>query len=259
MNKSVIILVCLLTFNGFSQEARKQIIHVYLGTYVNGEVEIDDLLEAPRVNIMNKQGKLVSTTLFDSIGGIPQQQFSNHYDTTGTLISSTYGNGIDKPWSITKYVYNEKGLLTTQESFDLASNKLESKRIYEYDSLNNLIREERIIDGKSYSVDQYLIKYKKEIIKSIEVKKHTTGNLVSHIFETYKDSLKTITVDKLKGWVTTYEYYPDGKEKLSKRVINGKESTQYSYYDYDNKGNLITQAWVEESGYGEITIKTYEF
>jgi hypothetical protein len=257
VKKIIFIVFCFFEIAFYSQSPKKVFVNVYLGTYLDGKIEKTELIEAPRINIFNEKGKLLSSTLFDSIGGTPQQEFTYYYDSTGTLISTKYGDGIKKPHSETKYFYNTNRLLSSTEEYYDNSKKIASKKVFIYDKNDNLIREELIIKNKTFSISEYNIKYHNDTISSIETKKFTNNQLVYHTLDTYQNSLKLTSKDFLRRWFTTYEYYPDGKEKIAKKEINGKTEFQYSFYDYDDKGNLITKAWVEESGFGEITIYSY--
>lgn len=263
--KQFIISICIfLPFSFFSQ-LKKEIELVYLGKYIEGKVETQEVLMAPRVSIFDSKNRCVSSTLYnDSVTGKPQQEFKNYYNSNGKLDYSTYGNGIDPPSSKTNFYYNENGLLKSEISTDIKTGEKYSRTEYFYDLNDSIIKKISYTDDVEYYVETFKYSYKlnppsTKPLTIIEIKKYSNNNLVTHEIESYLNSLKILSKDLKRGWYTEYKYSSNGVLQAEKSYFNDKTSTQFTFYEYDKKGNKILYAWVDESNYGEIRLYTYEY
>ncbi len=176
-----------------------------------------------------------------------------YYDKNNNLIKEDFGD------YYRIYKYNNKNLVIEELMFEKATNKLNDKRVYIYDSNNNL---------SIYEVYQSDILYKKWIFKYDKISKeleHTIYNAdgsyenkymfkynndgkVIEIIEQNLQENEYYTYDK-KGNIASYKnidglkkYEYDDLNNLIKEIVDDSFRTTIYYYQYtfDSHKNIIS-------------------
>ncbi|MFT5779732.1 MAG: hypothetical protein ACI837_002691 [Crocinitomicaceae bacterium] len=105
--KQIVGLIFILSLTiSFGQEAKikKSYTSTDLGTYIAGELKIEETHAAPIVDPWDKEGNFLSSETLDSAGGTIQRAFVYTYNSDGTVDSDThYNDSQDEIWDHVMY------------------------------------------------------------------------------------------------------------------------------------------------------------
>lgn len=80
-----------------------------------------------------------------------------------------------------------------------------------------------------------------------------------HRVEDFENEKLILTKYLIGNSCIKYTYYNNGREKTRISNFGNGDITEYSFYEFDECQNLILESRVNESGYGQIAITSYEY
>lgn len=246
----------------YSQDAKikKQFTSVYLGNYNNGEVELQEEHDSPRIDTYDENGNFLSSERLDSIGGEPFSALVYTYNPDGTINSYKNCNGTrDEIWSFVGFIYDEKGNQIKETHFDRENPNGDTFWQYEYDSLENLILEQYVVQNKVQRSHLIDITYQDSVIVKKVIREYQLEKLIVHRIEHYENEQMVLKEEIHKGATWTYSYNDDGTVKTETSDFGDGLNVFYSYYKYDEHGNTTLRVNCYESGFGQIEVISYEY
>ncbi len=165
-----------------------------------------------------KMGKLSNTTLFNAVGNAGKTTQYEH-DDTGKMVSLKKYNNQGKLQYQIKYIYNQKGQLTTQQKLIPSINHT-IKETFKYDNQNNLIEKSKTARiGTTRETFEYNSK-KLQTKKSAYNAMGELFSIIAYKYNTHNDkiSLEKFDANKTLNYYEKYDYTYDHKGNWTQRT-----------------------------------------